>query len=77
MKNKTIPTNTTIKCLNCGTEFEGKFCPECGQSAKTGRFTMRFIFENLMEAILSKGWWHRIYHQKPVYPPGRDDGRNP
>lgn len=21
------------KCLNCGTEFSGKFCPECGQSA--------------------------------------------
>ncbi len=54
MKNKTTPTNTTIKCLNCGTEFEGKFCPECGQSVKTGRFTMRFIFENLMAAILSR-----------------------
>ena len=47
------------KCLNCGTEFERNFCPECGQSAETGRFTMRFIFENLIAAFTSKdgGIW--------------------
>jgi hypothetical protein len=47
------------KCLNCGTEFEGKYCPECGQSADTKRFTVRFIFENLLRAILSNdgGVW--------------------
>ena len=52
------PVKTT-KCLNCDTEFEGKFCPECGQSADTGRFTIRFIFENLLKAILSNdgGVW--------------------
>ena len=52
------PVKTT-KCLNCDTEFEGKFCPECGQSADTGRFTVRFIFENLLKAILSNdgGVW--------------------
>ena len=43
-----------VKCLNCGTEFEGKFCPECGQSAETGRFTLRFIFSNLLTAIVSR-----------------------
>ena len=49
----------TTKCLNCGTEFEGKFCPECGQKADTGRFTMRFIFQNLLTAIISNdgGVW--------------------
>lgn len=41
------------KCLNCGTEFEGKFCPECGQRADTGRFTIKSIFQNLLVAILS------------------------
>ena len=47
------------KCLNCGTEFEGKYCPECGQSADTKRFTVRFIFDNLLRAILSNdgGVW--------------------
>lgn len=47
-------TEDRMKCLNCGNEFEGKFCPECGQSAETGRFTMRFIFENLAAAILGR-----------------------
>ena len=55
-ENKTVKTT---KCLNCDTEFEGKFCPECGQRADTGRFTIRFIFENLLKAILSNdgGVW--------------------
>lgn len=49
----------TIKCLNCGTEFQGKFCPECGQRADTGRFTIKFIFTNFLQAILSNdgGIW--------------------
>ena len=49
-------------CLNCDTEFEGKFCPECGQSAETGRFTMKFIWENLLAAFLSKdgGIWFTL-----------------
>jgi len=52
----------TTKCLNCGTEFEGKFCPECGQSAETGRFTMKFIWENLLSAFISKdgGIWFTL-----------------
>lgn len=52
----------TTKCLNCGTEFEGKFCPECGQKADTGRFTVRFIFTNLIQGILSNdgGVWFTI-----------------
>lgn len=42
------------KCLNCGIEFEGNFCPNCGQKADTGRFTMRFIRENLIAAFLGR-----------------------
>ena len=45
------PEPQTTHCLNCGTEFEGDFCPKCGQSAKTGRFTIKFIWENLIAAI--------------------------
>ena len=49
----------TTKCLNCGTEFQGNFCPHCGQRADTKRFTIRFIFTNLLQAILSNdgGIW--------------------
>lgn len=50
------------KCLNCGTEFGGKYCPECGQSAETDRFTMKFIWENLQSALLGKdgGIWFTV-----------------
>ena len=48
------PEHNTTKCLNCGTEFEGNFCPGCGQSAETGRFTLRFIFGNLIAAVLGR-----------------------
>ena len=58
MENKihveTQPEPKTTTCLNCGTEFQGKFCPECGQDAKTSRFTLRFIWSNLFVAILGR-----------------------
>ena len=59
---ETQPEAKTHKCLNCGTEFERNFCPECGQSADSGRFTMRFIFENLIAAFTSKdgGIWFTL-----------------
>ena len=48
------PEHNTTKCLNCGTEFEGNFCPKCGQNSETGRFTLRFIFGNLLAAVLGR-----------------------
>lgn len=52
----------TTRCLNCGKEFEGDFCPKCGQSAKTGRFTLRFIWENLIAALFGSygGIWFTL-----------------
>lgn len=44
----------TTHCLNCGTEFQGSYCPECGQSAETGRFTLQFIWYNLLAAVLGR-----------------------
>lgn len=62
IQTQTQPGVKTTKCLNCGTEFEGKYCPECGQSADSGRFTMKFIFENLIAAFTSKdgGIWFTL-----------------
>ena len=51
---ETQPEPKTTKCLNCGTEFQGNFCPECGQDAKTSRFTLLFIWSNLFVAILGR-----------------------
>ena len=30
-----------VRCLNCETEFTGKFCPNCGQKSNTKRLKMR------------------------------------
>lgn len=62
MENEIETSRPTTHCLNCGLDYEGKFCPECGQSAETGRFTMRFIFENLLAAFISKdgGVWYTV-----------------
>lgn len=34
-----------MKCLNCGTEVTGNFCPACGQKASTKRFSLRRLFD--------------------------------
>ena len=54
METENQPEVKTTHCLNCGKDFEGNFCPECGQSAETGRFTLRFIFGNLIAAVLGR-----------------------
>lgn len=39
------------KCLNCGTPSAGRFCPECGQSMATGRFTMHSFGVHLLSSL--------------------------
>ena len=34
-------------CHNCGNEFEGNFCPICGQRAKVGRVGWSSIKDNI------------------------------
>ena len=41
---------TIVTCLNCGDDYEGDFCPSCGQSASTGKFTWRSLFHNFLRA---------------------------
>lgn len=53
-----------MTCLNCGNEFEGAYCPVCGQSAKVRKLTMAALFEGLMGALFSfdRGIWRTIGH---------------
>jgi len=62
VKNEENKTVKITKCLNCDSEFEGNFCPNCGQRADTGRFTVRFIFTNFLQGILSNdgGIWFTL-----------------
>ena len=41
-----------IVCKNCGRVFDGNYCNNCGQSAKTRRLNWRFIVENFEHEIL-------------------------
>ncbi len=36
-------------CKNCGTGFEGNFCPHCGQSAGVGRLDKKYLLKDLMK----------------------------
>ena len=36
------------KCLNCGHTYKGKFCPRCGQKAKTKRLQFVELFKNFI-----------------------------
>ena len=43
---------TTI-CKNCEAEYQGRFCPNCGQKAKTKRITFRQVMSDLRDQF-----WH-------------------
>ncbi len=36
-------------CKNCGTEFEGNFCPNCGQKSNSGRIVLRDSLKEIAE----------------------------
>ncbi len=39
-------------CKNCTHEFEGKFCPKCGQKAKTKRITIKQVFNDARQHFI-------------------------
>ncbi|MCJ8277193.1 MAG: DUF3667 domain-containing protein [Bdellovibrionales bacterium] len=38
-------------CLNCGTEFEGNYCPQCNQKSITKRLTIVSVIKDFMDAL--------------------------
>lgn len=40
-----------MRCLNCGTEYTGSFCPACGQKAATQRLTIPQLIRQFIEGI--------------------------
>ncbi len=48
--------NNSIKCLNCGHECHGKYCPECGQATSTARTTWKsFSIASIADMLRFKG----------------------
>ncbi len=41
-----------MNCRNCGHEFEGNFCNNCGQSAKVDRINWKYLVNSISESIL-------------------------
>jgi hypothetical protein len=41
-----------ITCKNCGHKFEGRYCNHCGQSAKTHRIDIKFLWEDIQHGII-------------------------
>ena len=39
-------------CKNCVFEFEEKFCPQCGQKAKTKRITTKTVWEEVRRSMI-------------------------
>ena len=40
-----------MNCKNCNTEFEGNYCNQCGQVAKTGRLDWHYFKHNIQHSI--------------------------
>lgn len=64
------------RCFTCGQEYQGNFCPHCGQSARIGRYSFkdalllffnvwgmgnRSMFRTLRDLILRPGYMIRDY----------------
>src|ERR1044072_8241398 len=45
-------------CLNCGHEYQGKFCSQCGQKSHTARITLGGILHDIPHSVfhLDKGF---------------------
>ena len=41
--------HTDHVCINCGEEFTGRYCPQCGQAGYWSRFSWRQAFLNLLD----------------------------
>ena len=42
-----------ITCKNCSREFDGKYCPDCGQNSKIEKITFKDIFSSVSNEIFN------------------------
>ncbi len=41
-----------VSCRNCDREFSGKYCPDCGQPAKTHRLDLHSVWHDIQHGLL-------------------------
>ena len=44
-----VADNTAHVCINCGKDFTGRFCPQCGQASHWSRFSWKQAILNLLD----------------------------
>lgn len=51
-----------VECKNCGNEFDGNYCNQCGQSAATHRLNFKFLLHDIEHGLFhfDKGILHSI-----------------
>ena len=66
-----VDDETVRVCANCGKEFNGRFCPQCGQDASWNTFSWKQEYRNVLDFLglckdtLSKGI-KKTFKQKPA-----------
>jgi len=52
------------ECKNCGNEFEGNYCNNCGQAAATHRLNFKFLWHDIQHGLFhfDKGIVHSLGH---------------
>jgi Protein of unknown function (DUF3667). len=55
-------SSSDVKCKNCGNSVEANYCSHCGQSAKTERIDLLYLFQSLIYGMfhVDKGILHTI-----------------
>lgn len=53
-----------MACINCKKDFEGKFCPDCGEKKDIERITFLSVFTTALEGItqMDKGFLFNLKH---------------
>lgn len=53
-----------IRCLNCGTEYDGNFCPHCGQKGTVDKITLTFLINDFLSRFMDidKGMLFNLKH---------------
>ncbi|MDH5598547.1 MAG: DUF3667 domain-containing protein [Cyclobacteriaceae bacterium] len=58
-----------IQCKNCDFQFEGNYCPQCGQNANIERYNLKYLYKILLESLdLERGFLSTIFSL--LYKPG-------
>ncbi len=53
---------SSLSCKNCGTQFQGNFCPQCGQSSHTEKIDAAYFLHDIPHSIfhLDKGFFYTL-----------------